>query len=276
MGGLSFSSWIILILGFIICFGGAFYCLLIIWGKDPNRFLEMLGITGMTSAASETIVNAGIYRPFEYMEQGPKEKGVGVLVVFILLTIGWGLGVFDSGDAEGEGRAYLVEIGEETVTFAQEGEYCDEGETIEYYYNFTQENLLSVSVILTWDDDTPGITDGDNDLFRLEWDYEWNNDVPGSGGGSSSEGSESGEIIFVRETTIEIPNGSQYQSGSSAREVREEFTFTENGEYFVNVTCEDAGDRDPTPFGQDDGNNFDLEIRITYYVVTVTESHLPS
>ena len=85
MGDLSLSAWIVMILCYVICFGGAFYCLLLAWGKDPGVWLEKLGFARLMSATSEGVENAGIYKPFEYMERGPKEKGVGVFVVFLLL-----------------------------------------------------------------------------------------------------------------------------------------------------------------------------------------------
>ena len=42
MDGLSLSAWFVLILGFVICFGGAFWCVLIMMGKEPDHEKYML------------------------------------------------------------------------------------------------------------------------------------------------------------------------------------------------------------------------------------------
>ncbi|MCK4614927.1 MAG: hypothetical protein KAU14_08995 [Thermoplasmata archaeon] len=273
MWGLSGSAWVIMILGILIFYGGSLYCLFLAWGKRPDRLFYRPGVMNVIEYIGEWAKGGGVYKPFEYMEKGPKEKGVAASLVLVLLIIGWQAGVFEEEEEEGE-KTFSVTITEETMTFAQESDHCNEDETIEYFYNITQENLLHIRIILTWDDDMPGLINGDNDRFRLEVDFSWENEN-GDGSGSSGDDSDTGEIIFERDTTIERPEGSEYHEGKSEEKVRTEYTITEIGEYYVNVTCEDAGDRDPTPFGKDDGNDFTLEVILTYYVVHVTETHVP-
>lgn len=273
MWGLSASAWAMMILGILIFYGGSLYCLLLAWGKRPDRLFYKIGVMGLIKYSGERAERIGVYKPFEYMEKGPKEKGVAASVVLVLLVIGWQVGVFEEEEEESE-KTFAVTIEEETMTYAQESGHCDEDETIEYFYNITQENLLHVRIILTWDDDMPGLIDGDNDRFRLDVDFSWENEN-GDGSGSSGDASDTGEITFERNTTIEKPEGSEYHKGRSEEEVRKEYTVTEIGEYYVNVTCEDAGDRDPTPFGRDDGNDFSLEVILTCYAVHVSETHVP-
>ena len=276
MASLSASSWVILLIGIIIFFGGSIYTLLIAMGKKPDSYLEKLGVMEKMEAASEKGADLGIYKPFEYMDRGNTEKALGAFVVLVLLLFGWWAGFYEEDAEASSSKIFLVDISEETVTLAEESGYSDEGETIEYFYSFTQENLLSVRVTLSWTDDIPGLTGGDNDEFELQYHYDWLNDKPDEGTDGGSDSSTSGEIIWERETTIERPETNDSYQGRSVEAVKREFTVTETGEYWVNVTCTNAGNRDPTPFGQDGGNDFSMRFEISYYVVKVTEIPLPA
>ncbi len=250
MDGLSFSSWIILILGFVICFGGAFYCLLIVIGKQPERIFEMLGIDHLVDSSSDAWVNAGIYKPFEYMEKGPKEQGVVMGVVLILLVIGWGLGVFESEEGTGEYELdYEVGLKDGFLDPPISGTSDEDSQETEYV-TIDEPAVTNITFTLTWEDepDQPGM-ENEGDEFSMEVTTPWgdNNETPMTRNDHGEEG-----IISL---TFSAPG--EYPDSGSA------------GEYIVNITMGEAGEQwllgIPSVGLTDSGNDWTLSVEYSYW-----------
>jgi hypothetical protein len=255
MDGLSFSSWIILILGFVICFGGAFYCLLIIWGKEPERFLESIGISKVLYSSGDALVDAGIYKPFEYMERGPKEKGIGIVVVLVILIIGWGLGAFDTeSESIYTDIDYDVELKNGTLDSISDYNVENTEET----FNITVEEqaIATITFTLSWDDEepTPGFGN-DPDEFSLHVLTSWGeyNETPMTANDDSGHG----EISLTFRAPGEYPN-----TGSA-------------GNYTVTVEMGEAGDEWPLGIPSagfnDQGNEWTLSMAYEYWELSYTE-----
>lgn len=260
MDGLSFSSWVILVLGFIICFGGAFYCLLIIWGKNPNRLFEMLGIARFMESSSESLVDMGIWKPFEYMEKGPKEKGVSLAVMLLLLTIGWGLGAFD---VESEG---LYRNPDDPNFDLVNGswsadDYTDEGQSTDVESHFSQRvNETTFTLRWTDDDTTEGNVGGmgvQNQPDKFNLTVISPNGTEYSDEAESDISSEDGEI------TIHIEIGLSMEEAED-----EQIDDFEAGDWVITVECVEAGDSETTTgqtMAQDGGNEWTLDVSYTHY-----------
>lgn len=251
MDGLSFSAWVVLILGFVICFGGAFYCLLLMWGKQPERMLEWLGLADILSNTSDTVVDAGIYKPFEYMEQGPKEKGVGMAVLLVLLLIGWGLGVFE---AESEGGYSDVDYKVELYDGALDPltGYSNEDTTVYRAVDVEEAAITNITFTLTWQDepDQPAM-ENDGDEFSLNVTTPW-----GEGDETPMTRNEHGEegVLIL---TFRAPAAGEYPDSGSA------------GTYHVNITMGEAGEQwllgIPSVGLNDGGNDWTLTVEYQYY-----------
>ena len=187
---------------------------------------------------------------------------IGIVVAVIVLV---GSAVFEGEKAAGGLKSFTVVVTTSDETIFEKTEYLNEGESKEYPVSVEQENLISIEFILTWSDDNPGLLDGSNDEFSLDVKSDWGND-------STSSTSES---ITIKFELNKVPETGDYK-GQSEDDVKESLSTTNGtGLYSVTVTCENAGDRDPTPLGQDNGNNFTLKVIITYYQVKVSESPAP-
>lgn len=250
MGDLSLSAWIVMILCYVICFGGAFYCLLLSWGKDPGVWLEKFGITRVMDTASEGAVSAGIYKPFEYMERGPKEKGIGVLVLFIVLMIGWIFGAFDveSEGSEFAGDDYDAFLDEFTLDPITGNSNENTEQTVSVDVNETEVTIINFT--LTWDDEPNqfGRTN-EPDEFQLNVTTPWGetNETPMT----ANEQDETG----VLELTFHAPG--RYP-GTDA-----------DGTYEVIIRMGEAGEQWESFTGvigsQDTGNDWTLTTQYTYY-----------
>ena len=200
-------------------------------------------------------------------EKDKSVLSVGVIIAIIVLI---GSAVLEGEEPkEGSGGLFNVIIMDGETEVARENTRCDEGESIDYEYTIDQETvkelegnyIISVEAILTWDDDMPGLTGGDNDEFSLEIN---GNDTTES---SSSTSGEIRESIDIQSK----PKSDQSYEGESIEQVEKELGKDYGmGLYNVTVSCENAGDRDPTPLGQDDGNNFELRIVVKYYALKVS------
>lgn len=249
MDGLSFSSWIILILGFIICFGGAFYCLLIIWGKQPERILDTLGISSLMESSGDALVNAGIYRPFEYMERGPKEQAITLAVVLCLLVIGWGLGAFDS-EAESIYSDIDYDLTLKQGSLDPINGRSDENSEETFNVTVEQQNIANITFTLAWEDE-PHSTgyQNDPDEFSLKVNTTWGeyNETPMTPNG----GNRQGEVSLTFSAPGEYPD------------------IISAGDYMVTVEMGDAGDQQFLGVGgltqNDDGNDWTLTIEYDYY-----------
>jgi len=261
MAGLSASSWVILFIGCIIFFGGSTYTLLIAMGKDPNKYLEQLGITGKMDSAGEKSEELGIYKPFEYMERGNSEKAQGCAVVLVLLLISWWAGAFEeAGEEEPMSSAGDANFEFVNSTWSN-SDYTAEGSETEVDDQF-EARVERASFVLTWTDDdtTEGNIGGTGvqnqpDTFRLtvvspngtEYQEEAANDVS----------TEDGEIII------------DVFLGLTEREREENWVENfEKGGWNITVECVEAGDsRDNLGLYnfQDDGNDWTLSVSYAYF-----------
>lgn len=249
MDGLSLSSWIILFLGFFICFGGALYSLLIAMGKRPERILDTLGITGPMESSMDTLVEMGIYRPFEYMDRGPKEKAVGMAVLFVLLTIGWGLGVFEADSGSMAPGARFDLIYKQGALDPIDG-YSDENSEQSFFVTIAQEHIVNITFTLTWEDEAPppGF-ENHPDEFSLNVTTVW---------GESAE-------------TPMTQNDPNTRRGEVSLTFRSPLTYPEigsAGEYLVVVRMGEAGDVWPLGIPSvgfaDDGNEWTLNVEYDF------------
>lgn len=251
MDGLSFSSWIILILGFVICFGGAFYCLLIVWGKRPERIFEVFGLSEIGESSLISAAEDVLYLPFEYMEQGHKEQGVVFGVVLILLTIGWGLGAFESEEeAIYTDIDYDVELKEGALDPING--HSEQNSEQQRDVEVDEAAIANITFTLIWDDEdanAPGYVNGP-DEFRLEVATPWgaNDTTPMT----ENDGNGHGEISLTFMTPGEYPD-----TGSA-------------GTYLVTIEMGDAEDQSLGGQGSginfvDDGNDWTLTIEYDYY-----------
>lgn len=260
MAGLSASSWVILALGCVIFFGGSIYTLLIAAGYNPQKYLEKLGLFRHMDSIGSKAGEIGIYKPFEYMDRGNKEKAQGALVLLILLLVGWWAGVYEE-----ETEASFSSIGGVNYELANEtwsaSDYTAEGEETEVDDEFDG-RVKTARFELTWTDDdtTEGNIGGTGvqnqpDTFRLT--IITPNGTEYSEEAASDVNSENGII------TIEVLAGmTELEKGNDRIE---DF---EAGDWEITVECVEAGDsRDNLGVivFADDGNQWSLAVEYGYY-----------
>ncbi len=187
---------------------------------------------------------------------------LGVVVLFIVLIGSATMeGEEDFGGDEG-GGLWQVKFSEKTQDYTSESENCDEGETIEYEYDLSNEkvtNIVGLKLTLTWDDDQPHILTGDNDEFSVEAEF---------GNKSDDSGSSSSGNIGLDFFALDIPKDKASESGTQDGIV-EKYNSTEGlGVYKVRVTCENAGG---DGVFADSGNDFSLDVKIIYYEVATSK-----
>lgn len=254
MGGLNAISWAVLIMGFGISFGGSIYCILIARGKDPSGFLERFGIMSFIRRIGDTAVEKGVYAPFEYMDRGPREKGMVAVIILILLTIGWLGGVFDSEEGgavvPGGLRLELDEGAFDPIT-GYSNENTEHIESVD-----VEESAVAVIVFtLTWEDEEPDplsdlLFENEPDEFQLNVTTPW---------GASEE-------------TPMTPNDRNTREGEISLEFEAPGDYPETGgrgEYVVIIRMGEAGDQESTlpfvPDEPDDGNEWTLTISYSYW-----------
>jgi len=201
-------------------------------------------------------------------EKDKSVLGVGAIIAIIVLI---GSAVLEGEEPEegSEGRFNVIVMDGE-IEAASENDHCNEDESKDFEYTIDQETIkelegryiISVEAILTWDDDRPSLTSGDNnDEFSLEIS---GNDTTES---SSSTSGEIREKIDIQPK----PKSNPSYAGESIEKVEKELGKDYGmGLYKVTVKCVSAGNRDPTPFGQDNGNDFELKIVVKYYALKVS------
>ena len=255
MTDLSASSWLIMMIGLVIYFGGSIYTLLIAMDKKPDKFLEGLGVMAFFDRIGEKAVDAGIYKPFEYMDRGNSEKLTGLAVIFLLLIVGWQLGAFEAEEAgHGSMMGTNYELKDDSWSNSA---YTSEGETTTVDQQF--EGRVNVtSFTLSWtDDDTnepPGYQN-QPDSFRLTivtpWGDEYTDEAANGGNGDGS-------------VEIDIVMGMPPEEMDEDR--IEDF---EAGDWEITVECTEAGNSEsPSPISVnfvDDGNEWDLAVDYSYY-----------
>lgn len=189
----------------------------------------------------------------------------GIIVILIALT---GSAIFEGEEPEGAGLIFNVTFSEKEEEVLNENGDTNEGQTTEIELEMEQENLVSMEFQLTWDDNLPNPISGPNDEFELtimEPQDTYTEYDP------SSSVSSTDEVITIQVTLQDFPKNKISEPGSSEEDVEKKCT-TKNGTgtWTIQVTCNNAGDRDPTPFGQDDGNDWTLQVKVYYYVIKVT------
>lgn len=254
MSSFSASAWVVLIIGTFILLGGSIYTLLIATGKRPDRTLENMGVMGFLDGVGNWLVEAGIYRPFEYMDRGNNEKATGLALIFVILLVGWQLGAFEVEGHSGSGASGSnYELVEESWSHSA---YTSEGETTSVDHQF-EGRVNTTTFTLSWnDDDTTEPVGYQNqpDSFRLTvvtpWGDEYSEEASNGGNGQGS-------------LSIDI------ELGMTEEELAEdEIDDFEAGNWEITVECTEAGNSE-NPIGGvafvDDGNEWDLDVEYTYY-----------
>ena len=221
------------------------------WGKEPGMILEKLGIAGILENTSDSAIDAGVYKPFEYMERGPKEKMVGMAVLLVFLLIGWSFGVFE---AESEGGYSDTEYDVELYDGALEPipGHSNESSVELRYPEIEESAITNITFTLTWQDE-PDQTGYENegDEFQLNVTTPWG-DADETPVVRNEHGQE-GVLIL----TFRSPGAGDYPDSGSA------------GTYDVTITMGDAGDQRDIVFGvvgsTDDGNDWTLTVGYQYY-----------
>jgi len=260
MDGLSLSAWLTMIFAFALLYGGVVYSMLLAWGKKPDVVFQKLGVSKLVSYVGKKAEDLGIYKPFEYMDRGPKEKALATLFVLILLIVGWKAGVFEeeieasySGVAEPN---YIIS----NSNWSAQGE-TSEGDVSEVEHQF-KGRVWNATFVLEWTDDdtTEGNIGGTGvqnqpDKFRLtvvtpngtEYSKEAENDVVSEKG------------------VIRIEVVCNLTEKEEKEKTIEDF---EAGNWTIKVECVEAGDSTDN-FGntwfQDDGNSWSLSVEYSYY-----------
>ncbi len=249
MGGLSLSAWITMILCFTICFGGALYCLLLSWGRDPYRIFEILGIDRIISIMTEKSEDVGFYKPFEYMDRGPKEKALGGSLVLLILIILWSVGAFDV-DEEGVHVGGDVELELDSDSLEPINGHSDENTEQVLDLSIEEAAITNITFTLTWDDEQAN-TGMENypDEFQLNVSTPWG--AVDQTDMEENDGNGHGEISLVFQAPGEHPD-----TGSA-------------GNYNVIIRMGEAGDQWPIIVGpsagfNDNGNDWTLTVDYEY------------
>ncbi len=267
MSELSASSWVIMAIGCAIYFGGSLFTLLIAMGKDPREALAKTGIFDFMDRFGEKAEEAGIYRPFEYMDKGPKEKGMALAILLVLLTIAWQVGAFDEASEAGFGADSGPNFEIDMDGDWSHSDSTDEGDTTPVDHKF-EDRVVWVNFTLTWtDDDTAEANVGgmgyqnQPDRFTLT--------IVTPNGTEYSETAEND--VDSEEGIIEIAILLGMDEEEKEQERLKHFDV---GNWNVNVTCDDAGDSS-SPVGgiyaTDSGNAWDLDVEYAFY--EDTEDH---
>ena len=199
-----------------------------------------------------------------------KDNSVIIAGVAIMILVLIGSVLFEGEAFAGgaSGSSFNVTIEEKDLEIASETGNLNEGQSDDYVYTITQEdvqNIAYLEFVLTWDDNVPGATEGNNDEFSLEAN---GNDS------SESQADESGSItIKIDIHQVPAESGDDPAVGGTGEEVVEMYGNTFGyGEYNVTVTCVDAGPYLPSPApDNDNGNSYTMKVNVHYYEVTAEQ-----
>jgi len=195
----------------------------------------------------------------------------GIIVLLIALM---GSAAFEGEEPEEVTNAYRVEFSMNAVIALDQNGHTNEGQTTEVPLEVGEEeylNITSMDFQLTWNDDLQPPVGDPNDEFELTITHPEEMEEGPEYDPSPSESSDD-EQIDITANILDIPENIDLEPGSSEEEIsNKHISKVGIGTWMIEVSCNSAGDRDPTPYGQDDGNDWTLTVTINYYNATVME-----
>lgn len=195
---------------------------------------------------------------------------LGIVVLMIAII---GSAVFEGESSSGESSAFRVSFSMESEVALNQDGHTNEGQTTEIVLDLTEDDYLNITSIdfqLSWNDDLQSPIGGANDEFELTITHPENLEEEPTYSPSASESS-SNEQIDISAGLQEVPENVEAETGSSEEEISNKYiTKVGYGSWKIEVSCNSAGDRDPTPLGQDNGNDWTLTVTVHYYTATVS------